>query len=249
MSQHSSRRSSRIGTTLLILAAASVLIVGIMMFGARFGLWEPLVGFGYVRNYMNPIAYGLLGLSIVGFVYQIATRNRAGAVKALIASLVGLGLLGPMIYGKIKPAKRAPPIHDITTDTDNPPQFLVLDDNRPGARNSLIYAGEKVAEIQKKTYPQIVPVLSDLPAAQAFTRALSIAEEKGWELVAQDSEALRFEAIARTAVYRFMDDVVVVVTPADNGSRIDIRSVSRVGRSDKGVNAARISDFARSFGQ
>ena len=94
-----------------------------------------------------------------------------------------------------------------------------------------------------------MPVLSDLPAAQAFTRALSIAEEKGWELVAQDSEALRFEAIARTAVYSFMDDVVVVVTPADNGSRIDIRSVSRVGRSDKGVNAARISDFARSFGQ
>ena len=72
MSQHSSLRSSRTGTILLILAAACVLIIGIMMFGARFGLWEPVVGFGYVRNFMNPIAYGLLALGIVGFIYQLS---------------------------------------------------------------------------------------------------------------------------------------------------------------------------------
>lgn len=243
------QQTSRIGTLLLIFAAVAVLAIGIMMFGARFGLWDPVVGFGYIRNYMNPIAYALLAAGIAGFLSQIISRNRAGVVKSVIASLVALGLLAPMIYGKVKPSKRAPPIHDITTDTDNPPQFLVLDETRSGARNSLIYAGEKNAEIQRKAYPEIAPIQSSLAAPEAFTKALSVAEEKGWEIVAQDSNALRFEAIARTAVYAFIDDVVVVVTPVDNASRIDIRSVSRVGRSDKGVNAARISDFTNSFTQ
>lgn len=242
-------RSSRIGTLLLVLAIAALIAVGTMMFGARFGLWDPIVGFGYVRQYMNPIAYAVLGLSLIGFISQLITRNRAGTVKTLLASLIGLGLLAPMIHGMVKPTKRAPPIHDITTDTDNPPQFLVLDETRAGAKNSLVYAGEKVAVIQKKAYPQIAPIQSDLAAPEAFNKALSIAKEKGWEIVAEDSTALRFEAIARTAVYRFMDDVVVVVTPTDNTSRVDIRSISRIGRSDRGVNAARISDFIQSFGK
>jgi len=144
-----------------------------------------------------------------------------------------------MIYGMVKPTKRAPPIHDITTDTDKPPQFLVLDETRPGAKNSLVYAGQKVAVIQKKAYPQIAPIQSKLAAPEAFGKALSIAKEKGWEIVAEDSTALRFEAIARTAVYRFMDDVVVVVTPTDNTSRIDVRSVSRIGK--KSDNASPLS--------
>ena len=244
-----SYRSSRIGTLLLVLAIVSLIAVGTMMFGARLGLWEPIVGFGYIRKYMNPIAYALLAISLAGFIYQLITRNRAGTVKALLASLIGLGLLAPMLYSMVKPTKRTPPIHDITTDTNNPPQFLVLDETRPGAKNSLVYAGEKVAVIQKKAYPQIAPIQSKLAAPEAFGKALSIAKEKGWEIVAEDSTALRFEAIARTAVYRFMDDVVVVVTPTDNTSRVDIRSISRIGRSDRGVNAARISDFIQSFGK
>ena len=69
----------------------------------------------------------------------------------------------------------------------------------------------------------------------------------GWEIVAADPDRLRFEATARTSVFYFADDVVVVVTPQEDGSRVDMRGVSRVGRSDQGVNAARIRDFQRRF--
>lgn len=238
--------SSRIGTILVSITFLSVLAILTMMFGARLGFWEPIVGFGYFRTYLNPIGYALVALGVVGFLF---TRRGSGAIKAIITVLVGLCILAPMIHGVVKPVKRGPPIHDITTDTSNPPVFLFLDDSREGAKNTLVYAGEKDAKIQKKLYPYIAPIHSDIAADLAFEKALNIAKEKGWDVVAQDPVALRFEAIAKTSVFAFMDDVVVVVTPIGKASRVDIRSVSRVGRSDQGVNAARISDFIASFNQ
>ncbi len=239
--------SSRLGTVLLFTAISAVLAIGLMMFGARFGLWEPIVGFRFIRAYMNPVAYALIGLGIVGLVYQLATDNRSGAVKAAITSLIGVGLLAPMIYGQLQPPVNFPPIHDITTDTSNPPQFIVLDDNRAGAKNTLVYGGPEVAAQQNKAYPDIAPIQSNKSAPEAFSEAVRIGEAMGWEIVAQDQAALRFEATARTSVYRFVDDIVVVVSPIKNASRIDIRSVSRVGIGDRGVNATRIREFIEAF--
>lgn len=242
-----SNNASRLGTVLLIAAIFAVLAIGLMMFGARFGLWEPIVGFGLIRTYMNPIAYGVVGLGVVGLVYQLATRNRAGAVKAGIASLIGVGLLAPMIYEQIQPPVRFPPIHDITTDTSNPPTFIALDDNRSGAKNTLVYGGPEVAAQQSKAFPDIAPIQSNKSAPDAFAEALRVGKAMGWEIVAQDPSDLRFEATARTSVYRFVDDVVVAVTSVDGASRIDIRSVSRIGRGDRGVNAMRIREFIKAF--
>jgi len=239
--------TSRIGTLLLIIAVAAVLVVAVMIFGAHLNLWDPIVGFGYIRNYLNPIGLSLLGLSTLGLISQLITRNRTGAMKSLLAMLIGFALIAPMIHGTIKPVKRAPAIHDITTDTVNPPKFLVLDETRSGAKNTLIYAGEEVATIQKKAYPYIKPIQSHLSATDAYAKALTIAQDKGWEIIAENPDTLRFEATAQTAFFGFMDDVVIKVTPIDNESRIDMRSVSRVGRSDKGVNAARIVAFTETF--
>lgn len=239
---------SRLGTTLLAGAILAVLAIGLIMFGARLGFWEPIVGFGMIRNYMNPIGYAVAGLAALGFTYYLITSNSKGAVKALIATLIGVAILSPTIYGKLNPQKRQPPINDITTDTSNPPTFLVLDDTRAGAKNSLVYGGAKVAETQQKLYPGIAPIQSSQSAPEAYAKALSIAKESGWEIVAEDAGALRFEATAITSVYAFMDDVVVVVTALDSGSRVDIRSISRIGRSDKGVNAARVKAFIEAFG-
>jgi len=219
----------------------------VMIFGAHLGLWDPIVGFGYIRNYLNPIGLSLLGLSTLGLISQLLTRNRTGAMKSLLAMLIGFGLIAPMIHGIIQPAKRAPAIHDITTDTVNPPEFLVLDETRSGAKNSLIYAGEEIATIQKKAYPYIKPIQSNLAATDAYAKALTIAQDKGWEIIAEEPELLRFEATAQTVFFGFMDDVVIKVTSINNKSRIDIRSVSRIGRSDKGVNAARIVEFTKTF--
>ena len=240
-------RTSHIGTLLLIIATAAVLVIAVMIFGAHLRLWEPIVGFGYIRNYLNPIGTSLFILSAIGFIYQIMTSNRTGAIKSVIAMLIGAALIMPMVSSFIQPAKRAPAIHDITTDMTNPPEFLALDDKRSGARNSLIYAGEDVALIQKKMYPNIKPIQSNLSAPNAFAKTLIIAQEMGWEIISKDSEILRFEATAQTIFFGFLDDVVVKVTPANGGSRIDIRSVSRVGRSDKGVNTARIVEFTENF--
>ncbi|UWZ99647.1 DUF1499 domain-containing protein [Vibrio splendidus] len=242
-------RTSRIGTLLLVIAFSAVLAVAVMIFGARLGLWDPIIGFGYIRNYLNPIGLSLLALSTLGLIYQWITRNRTGALKSLVAVFIGLGLIAPMINGMIQPVKRGPAIHDITTDTINPPEFFVLDDTRAGAKNSLIYAGEEVAAIQKKLYPYIKPIQSNLSSADAYTKALNIAKNNGWEVVAGNPETLHFEATAQTTFFGFMDDVVVKVTPINNKSRIDIRSVSRIGRSDKGVNAARIVEFTENFNQ
>ena len=128
-----------------------------------------------------------------------------------------------------------------------PTPFQVLDDTRAGASNTLGYAGPELAAAQPAAYPDIAPLATDLPADAAYLRALKIAEDMGWEIVAKDPERLCFEATARTPVFYFADDVVVVVTSREGGSRVDMRSVSRVGRSDQGVNAARIRAFQQQF--
>ncbi|OEF26990.1 DUF1499 domain-containing protein [Vibrio rumoiensis] len=240
-------RSSRFGSLVLIIAILAALSVAVMMFGAHLGLWDPIVGFGYIRNYMNPIAYMVVTLSAIGLAYQLSSSNGAGVVKSFVALLIGLGLLAPMLYGKMHPPKQYPPIHDITTDTVNPPQFITLDDHRPGAKNSLVYGGSKVAEQQHLAYSDIAPIYVSTPASEAFQQALNVGKSMGWEIVSQDFKKLRFEATARTPVFQFADDIVVVVTELKSTTRIDIRSVSRIGRGDRGVNANRIREFIQSF--
>ena len=244
-----SKNSSRVGTLLLVLALCALVVVMVMVFGARLGLWEPIVGFGYVRNTLNPIGYAVTGFGLAGLIYLAVKRDKAGIFKATIACLVGIGMLAPMLMAAAVPPASFPPIHDITTDTDNPPEFLELDENRPGARNSLIYGGEEIAVQQQAAFPDIAPIQSDLSPAEAFTQTIDVADTMGWEIVVQDADSLRYEATARTPIYQFVDDVVVVVTPVDESSRIDIRSVSRIGRGDRGVNAARIRTFQGAFAE
>lgn len=124
---------------------------------------------------------------------------------------------------------------------------MVLDDTRAGARTSLVYAGEEVAAVQARAHPDIAPLETDLDVDAAYARALDVANAMGWEIIADDAENHRFEATAHTSTFYFADDVVVVVSAQDSGSRVDMRSVSRIGRSDQGVNAARIRAFQQQF--
>ena len=241
------KNGSLMGTLLLIAALCALAAVILMVSGARLGLWEPIVGFGYVRNTLNPVGYTVTGFSLAGLIYLAVKGDRAGSIKAAIACLVGLGMLAPMLMAAVVPPASFPPIHDVTTDTTNPPEFLVLDDNRPGARNSLVYGGEEIAVQQLAAFPDIAPIQSDLSPAEAFAKSLDIAQSMGWEIVVKDADTLRYEATARTPIYRFVDDIVVIVTPVGESSRIDIRSVSRIGRGDQGVNAARIRAFIGAF--
>jgi uncharacterized protein (DUF1499 family) len=146
-------------------------------------------------------------------------------------------------------ANQVPLIHDITTDTENPPQFVALREVRLQAPNGAEYGGAKVAEAQKAAYPDIKPVLLvDVPPPAAFERALNAARSMGWEIVAAEREQRRIEATATTFWFRFKDDVVIrIAADGTTGSRLDIRSTSRVGISDLGANARRIREFLKKF--
>jgi uncharacterized protein (DUF1499 family) len=136
-----------------------------------------------------------------------------------------------------------PRIHDITTDTDHPPQFVALLAVRQKAPNGTAYGGARIAQAQKAAYPDIAPARLGTPPDQAFDRALDAAQRMGWKIIAADKAEGRIEATATTFWLRFKDDVVIRIAAAGSGSRLDIRSMSRVGRNDFGANAKRIRAF------
>ena len=139
---------------------------------------------------------------------------------------------------------RHSPIHDVSTDRDNPPQFVAVLPLRAAAKaaNSTDYDA-KTAELQKETYPDIGPLHLDVPPAQAFDRAAAAAREMKWDIVATDPAQGRIEATATTFWFGFKDDVVVRIAADGSGSRVDVRSLSRIGKSDVGANAKRVRDI------
>jgi uncharacterized protein (DUF1499 family) len=179
-------------------------------------------------------------LAIAGVI--VAARRGAGMSTALTAMLMGFLATGSIAALAWK-ASRVPAIHDITTDTAQPPAFVAILPLREGAVNPVEYGGAEVAAKQQKAFPDIAPVTLNVPPGRAFDRALAATRAMGWDLVASDPASGRIEATDTTFWFGFKDDVVVRVTPQANGSRIDVRSLSRVGGGDIGANAARIRKY------
>jgi uncharacterized protein (DUF1499 family) len=175
-------------------------------------------------------------LSLVGF---MRPGSRGLALTGLVLGLIAAG----MPARSINTAKHSP-IHDVSTDRDRPPQFVAVLPLRAAAKavNSTDYDA-KTAQLQKETYPDIGPLYLGVPPSQAFDRALSAARGMGWEIVANDPAQGRVEATATTFWFGFKDDIVVRVTAEGNGSRVDVRSLSRIGKSDVGANARRVRDY------
>lgn len=181
-------------------------------------------------------------LSVVGIV---AARRRGHPQGRGVAGLVvALAVLTFPVIVAVS-ARGTAPIHDVTTDSTDPPRFVeVLPVRaRAGALNSVDYEGARVAALQKQSYPDIEPLHLDVAPSEAFDRAHAAVQAMNWELVAADPAAGRVEATDTTAFFGFKDDVVVRVRPDGNGSRIDVRSVSRVGGGDLGANANRIRAY------
>lgn len=231
-------RLARYSLVFAILCALAAIVSGL---GYRWGWWSLGWGFGTLRW----AAYGAIvatALAVAGAV--VSRRNRKGRdfASAIIALLVGaatFGLPGVML---IK-AEQLPSIHDITTDTTDPPKFVAVLPLRANARNSTDYGGANVAAQQRAAYPEIAPVYSNVPPDKAFVRALSVARAMGWDIVATAPSEGRIEATDTTLLYGFKDDIVIRVTPAPQGSRTDVRSESRIGGGDVGTNARRIATF------
>ena len=232
---------------------AAVLATGSIVLVIACGIGEVLAGIGYRLHWWGvgggiqtmgwsatAALVGLL-LAVVALILGIRAHARRAMVTAGIALALAGVIAGPPVL-MAREAMRLPQIHDISTDTENPPRFAAIVPLREGAPNSIAYSAE-VAALQKSGYPDIAPVMLDLPPARAFELAERAARAMGWEIVAVSPPDLRIEATATTLLFGFKDDVVIHITPAPQGSRVDMRSVSRVGHSDLGANARRVRAY------
>jgi uncharacterized protein (DUF1499 family) len=165
----------------------------------------------------------------------------SSVVAGLLAAVL-ISVLGGLFYR----IQSVPPIHDITTDTDNPPDFTKAYEYRQSSDNSLDYLKTN-AHLQKAAYPDVRPLFTTIPSDQAFERALTVAKQQVWEIHHADKLSGTIEATATSRIFGFVDDVVIRVTADGGVSRIDLRSVSRVGVSDLGANAQRIKKFVVAF--
>jgi uncharacterized protein (DUF1499 family) len=214
--------------------------------GTRLGLWDFRAGFRLLRWGAYQGVAGTV-LSAGGAV--LARPGRGSRGLALAAAGIVLGSLSfgvPAHWSRV--AQRVPMIHDITTDTLDPPRFASVLPLRTDAPNSAEYGGPEIAAMQREAYPDIRPLEVGIPAAQAYERALLAARRMGWAIVDANAPEGRIEAVATTRWFGFKDDVVIrVAARPEGGSRVDIRSASRVGRSDLGTNAHRIRSFRSTF--
>jgi uncharacterized protein (DUF1499 family) len=206
--------AARAALALAVLAAAALLASGP---GTRLGLWPFQGGFLLLRvaaiTGALAAAVALAGLCI--------PKMRAGR-RVLLAAALALGAAsaaGPLEFQR--QARSVPPINDLSTDFANP----------------------ETAGPQRAAYPDIVPLDLQEPPAAAYARALAAAGAMGWEVTSRDPAAARFEAVATTGWFGFKDDILVRVSARGAGSRVDMRSKSRVGRGDAGANARRIRTF------
>ncbi len=230
---------------ILIGAVVAAVMLPLGALGSRFGMWSFSGGFMLLAGGTVLAAIGL----VVGIAGIIAASRRelnddkpAVYLGTLISALI-LGVMGLQFYT----ASSVPPIHNVTTDVNDPPQFDRLVALRGEGSNPIEYDAQKLAPLQFDAYPWVQPAPSSADPDEAFNQALKVLEDMGLEIVNADRDAGIIEATATTFWFGFKDDVVVRIRPAVGGSLVDVRSVSRVGVSDLGANARRIGEFLKRF--
>lgn len=245
------RNIGKAGFALFAFALVGGLIAA---FGTHFGLWNYRLGlFGlYPWTVYAAIGAFLLGFAwVVGALFMQSGPGASFGVTAFVGSMV---LLAPPLYYVIV-APTLPPIHDISTDQQHPPEFVALLPLREGAENPPTYDGpdkvyfdgrwRTVAQLQHRYYGDIHPIGVLVTPQRLFWRGLNAAKEMGWNIVAIEPQDLRIEATDTSFFWGFTDDIVIRVRPTGQGARLDIRSKSREGKTDVGGNAGRIRDYVK----
>ena len=212
-------------------AATLVLIAGPMV---RFDIIGWMAGLG--------LFVGAALLAGIGALWcLINLLRRRGGTVTVIAAAVGLAATAVPVTLVVSAGDK-PPINDISTDTVNPPAFQAIDAALRGPDASPIDYNAAFAPQQARAYPEIRPLDLPVPAEKAFDLAMK-ACDAGWQIVLADRAAGRIEAVERSGWWGYRDDVVIRLTATDTGTRVDVRSKSRVGESDLGANAQRIAAY------
>lgn len=242
-------RTTRKYSTLAVIGCFVALAAGAAGMAAGPAYRWGLLGLGDAFTLLRWAAYGGAAACVVCIAGLIRARPGA-ARKGFLFALAGLAA-GALVFwipfSQLRLAQRVPAIHDITTDTRNPPEFRAVLDLRSQDANSLVYAGTEVARRQREAYPHIRPAMFAATPDEVFAAAQAVAQSMGWSIVASSNDDGRIEAVDTTFWFGFKDDVVVRVTGAGNDARVDVRSVSRVGVSDLGKNADRIAKFLKAL--
>ncbi len=234
----------RIPTSLRLCGPLSLVLLAALPLAplaTRFGLigWQiglPLTALAIVGS-----ALVLLALLVLLFLPSMRP------FRALTAAIAGVAL-APVMAGAlvVLPARELPVIHDISTDLADPPAFADAIARRGPASNPLT-RGPEIDAQQKAGYPDLAGIDTALSPQAALPRAREVAQKIGWQIHAEDAATGMIEASQTTFWFGFVDDIAIRVRATPTGSRVDLRSVSRVGKGDLGANAARIRRFEAAF--
>jgi uncharacterized protein (DUF1499 family) len=220
-------------TTRLVYAGIALLIMGLII--GQAGL-SPFVA-------MLSLTFGSLLTIIAAVIVAIgAIRSKSIAnVSSVGWAAIALGAVS--LYNASNMGGGGAPIHDISTDTQNPPAFVVVATLRGENDNPAAYPDDDTADQQATAYPDIQTIVLTQDKDAAFAAALAAAEGMGWEIVANEPAEGRIEATATTPFVGFKDDVVIRVKGTPAGTLVDVRSKSRIGKGDMGVNANRVRAY------
>ena len=226
------------------LTALSGVLAAIAVLGYR-ARWFDLAVARHGVLLASVIVSCLAVLLIIVRIGVVLRSDRApGVVPAMAALLGAVALLwGPT--SQIRITHSLPSLHDITTDFGDPPVFAAPQEKECARASAADYGGSTVAQAQKATYPDIMPIMLSENERGAFTRAYAAAQRLGWTIVSADPDTGRIEACVTSFWFRLTDDIAIRVRPQGEGSRIDLRSVSReTGGDENGqANARRIRKF------
>ena len=222
----------------LVITAPIVAVIGVALFRL-----EMTSGF---RLPLLVVAIGTL-LALIGGLLSLMALigSLVGDGSQVQRSLIALVIALAVVYVPLNVARqgaKVPVIHDISTDLENSPVFETVLSLRKESDNSLALDPEVQAQ-QKRHYVDLKPLVVAATPAETFDKVLEVMDDKGWKIASADRTTGRVEATVETALFKFKDDVVVRLVAIDGGTKVDMRSASRVGQSDLGANAGRIEDF------
>ena len=235
--------TSRVARTAASLAAASLVVAVIGVLGVQLGILTPFVAFRLFA--LGAVLGGIMSflLGAVGLFLTNGGRDPVGARRAWIGAGGGVLMLVVVMVGASGGAG-LPAINDITTSLDDPPGYSAAAREAANRDRDMSFPADWVS-IVRQAYPDLAPMRLDQSPDEAYRAAVSAARRLGWTITFEDAAAGIFEAKEQSAVFHFIDDISVRVAPDGSSSVVDIRSKSRDGQGDMGVNARRIRAFAK----
>lgn len=217
-------------------------VVGVSGIGHKYGAWDLAFAKGTLLYYGFWVAVVAGGTAILVMLLG-AIRGKLGGAFTAILALAVCGGVAYVPWQMRELEKSSPALHDISTDTKNPPEFVALAEVRRVAPNGTDYDAA-AATLQKQSYPEIATYRSAGSAAALHGKAAQVVKDMGWQVAANLPDEGRIEATSVSEWFGLKDDVVIrIAATEEGGSVLDIRSAAREGTNDLGANAARVRAF------